>query len=320
MINLETFFTNLFDTERISDDSMDLFAQDHIARLKANNSSSLYDTIIAETQVAYQAYYSAKTSESVQLAQREGTTINVNNLVAEFIQLVSQKEGFIKGIWGKESSQYQEFYPQGVREYYKINRANSRLRMERYLQVATKYVLTLPDGFVDDFASIIDAFKIQRKKQLSLMGSISGSKSKTAKTRHILEIQLMHNLHIIAADYIGKPDVVKAFFTQRYVENAKHKTTDGNLLKGTIEQEQTIELWYETFDATTEFTFKNTGETRLQFYTALLPSDPVPETALELQAGETATVFAFELGAAENLYLMVHNPNVEAEGAYQVSK
>ncbi len=79
-------------------------------------------------------------------------------------------------------------------------------------------------------------------------------------------------------------------------------------------------MWYETFDATTEFTFNNTGETRLQFYTALLPSDPVPENFLELQAGESATTLAFELGAAENLYLMVHNPNVEAQGSYEVSK
>ena len=71
MINLETFFYNHFNTERISDDKMDLFAQDHIARLKANYPENIYDPVITNTETAYNGYFSSKTSESISAAQKE---------------------------------------------------------------------------------------------------------------------------------------------------------------------------------------------------------------------------------------------------------
>ncbi len=320
MINLEVFFYNHFDTDRISDDKLDLFTQDHIERLKSNNPGNVYDAMILSTEKVYTDYYSAKTTESFELAQREASTINVEQYAAEFLQLVSMKEGIIRGTWGVSSAVYQEFYPAGITEYTRAKRANMNELMDRYLQTASKYTDELPGGFVDAFSAIINNYKTHRQAQLNQMGTVSGDKLATAENRDALETQLMSNLLVIANHNIAKPAATKVYFTQHLVENNKHSAADGNLLKGTIEQEQTLELWHESFDETTQFTFKNTGETRLQFYTALLPSDPVPESFLELQAGETATALAFELGAAENLYLMVHNPNVETKGSYEVSK
>jgi len=320
MINLEVFFYNHFDTDRISDDKVDLFTQDHIARLKIANRASVYDAIIVSTEKAYGDYFDAKSAESYESAQKEASTIDVEKYSNEFIDLVSMKEGIIRGTWGVSSSVYQEFYPQGITEYRKSKRENMNELMVRYLQTATKHTAELPAGFVDSFTTVIDNYRTHRDAQLSQMGTVTIDKRLTSKNRDVLETQLMYNLLIIASNNIGEPEEVKSYFTQYLVENNKHSAADGNLLKGTIEQEQTLELWYETFDATTEFTFNNTGETRLQFYTALLPTDPVPENFLELQAGESATSLAFELGAAENLYLMVHNPNVEAQGSYEVSK
>ena len=320
MINLEVFFYNHFDTERISDDKLDLFTQDHLERLRANNPSNVYDVMIAATQKAYTDYYSAKTTESFELAQKEASTINVDTYAKEFQKLVSMKEGIIRGTWGIESSVYQEFYPNGLTEYSNAIRANMNELMDRYLQTATKHTAELPAGFVEAFTDIINNYKTHRQAQLNQMGTVSGDKLATSENRDALETQLMSNLLVIANNNIAKPAATKVYFSQHFVERTNHSATDDNTIKGTIEQEQILELWYDNFDNTTEFSFKNTGETRLQFYTALLPSDPIPETFLEIQAGETATALAFELGAADNKYLMVYNPNVEAEGSYEVSK
>ncbi len=301
MINLEVFFYNHFDTNRISDDKLDLFTQDHIQRLKASNPDSVYDAMIVNTEKAYNDYYSAKKTESVEIVHKESSTIYVDNYFKEFQQLVSMKEGIVRGTWGVESPVYQQFYPQGIGEYTHAIRANMKELMDRYLDIATEHTADLPAGFVDAFTTIINNYKTHRETQLNQMGTVSGDKLITAENRDVLETQLMSNLLVIANNNIAKPAATKVYFTQHFVERANHSATDDNTLKGTIEQEQTLELWYETFDATTEFTFNNTGETRLQFYTALLPSDPVPENFLELQAGESATTLAFELGAAENL-------------------
>jgi len=318
MINLEVFFYNHFDTKRISDDKLDLFTQDHIERLKSNNADHVYDSMITNTQKAYTDYYSSKSSESFQLAQREASTIEVENYVTDFRKLVSMKEGIIRGTWGVKSSVYQEFYPSGISEYTHATRANLNELMDRYLQTATKYTADLPASFVEEFSNLIAAYKMHREAQLSTMATVSGDKLATAENRDVLEEQLMSNLLVIANNNIGKPAAMKVYFTQHYVERNQSKESDTNTLKGNIEQEQVLELWYDNFDATTEFTFKNTGSTRLQFYTALTPGDEVPENVLELQAGEEASSLAFELGAAENRYLMVFNPNVETSGAYFV--
>jgi len=320
MIKLETFFNNPFDTNRVSDDNIDLFAQDHLARLKTNNPNHLYDSLITTTETVYQTYYSSKVNESVQLAKRKAATINVNNYSTEFIQLASQKEGFIRAIWGKDSAEYQEFYPLGRKEYHRINRANSSELMERYLHTANKHKENLPAGFVDAFATIISAYQDSRRDQLRLMGNISGSKNKTAETRQLLEKQIMYNLHIIASENIGNPKIVKVYFTQNYVENNKNRAHNESMLSGSIEPEQTLKLWYDKFETTSEFTISNTGKTRLQFYTAQLTTDPPPESCFELSAGETTTAFAFELGEADNPYLMVHNPNVEVTGSYKIKQ
>ena len=192
--------------------------------------------------------------------------------------------------------------------------------MDRYLQVANTYADDLPAGFASSFAEVIAHYKASRKTQLSLMGMISGERQKVVVSRKSLADQLMLNLLKIAELNFGNPKVVNVFFTQHYISRNKPQAKDDNLRKGSIEPSQSIELWYDGFDTTTTFTLRNTGKTRLQFYTLEDPQDTVPEDAFEVQAGETATAYAFELGDADNLYLMVHNPNVELAGTYEGSR
>ena len=322
MIKLETFSINHFDSDRISDDNMDLFSQDHIERTKANNPGNIYDGIIANTEKAYGDYYTAKTSESFLLAQKEAATVYEEQDTTEFNTLVSMKEGIVRGTWGVASPQYQEFYPHGISEYTKANRAGLNELMDRFLQTATKYGEELPPNFVEAFATIIENYKAHRTAQLGKMGTVSGDKLTTAQNRDVLEIQLMYNVLFIAKENIGHPEAMKVYFTQHLIERAG-KTDGGEqppveAMTGTVPQGENLELMHGGFDANSEFRFTNTGQSVLRFYTSNLPDDPVPGTYLEVAASEEATAFASELGSEENLFLMVFNPDTELEGGYEV--
>jgi len=324
MINLETFFRNHFDTQFISDDKMDLFSQDHIARLKTNNPENIYDTVITNTERAYDDYFSSKTSESVSAAQKEAATINVEKYAKEFADLISMKEGIIRGTWGKESAQYQEFYPHGITEYTKAIRATMNELMDRYLQAATKYAAELPANFIDLFTAIINNYKTSRDLQLGKMGNVAGDKLETAQNRDILETQLMSNVLVIANNNIGNTDVMKVYFTQRYIERSGRSQGEPlapeEYITGTVAAGEKSEILHGGFSGDTEFNFKNTGQTTLRFYTANLPDDPVPGTVLEVAAGEEATVLASSLGSEENLFLMVYNIDTGYEGEYEVGE
>ncbi len=324
MINLETFFRNHFDTQFISDDKMDLFAQDHIAHLKANNPENIYDPVITNTETAYNGYFSSKTNESISAAQKEAATVNVEKYAKEFVDMVSMKEGIIRGTWGKESSQYQEFYPHGITEYSKATRATMNELMERYLQTATKYATELSANFVDIFTTLINNYKTSRDLQLGKMGDVSGDKFETAQNRDVLETQLMSNVLVIANNNIGNPEVMKVYFTQHYIQrNGKSQSgplTPEEYITGTVAAGEKSEILHSGFDGDSEFHFKNTGTTTLQFYTANLPADPVPGTVLEIAAGEEASALASALGSEENLFLMVYNLDIENEGEFEVGE
>ena len=96
---------------------------------------------------------------------------------------------------------------------------------------------------------------------------------------------------------------MKVYFTQHYIERSGKS-----------------EILHGGFDGDSEFHFKNTGETTLQFYTANLPDDPVSGTVLEIAAGEEATALASALGSEENMFLMVYNVGIENEGEYAVGE
>lgn len=322
MIKFETFFRNHFNSDIISDDRMDLFAQDHIARVKTNNPGDIYLPLIVPTEKAYNDYFTAKTNESLLSAQKEAATVNVDKYAKGFNDLVSMKEGIIRGTWGKESAQYQEFYPQGITEYNTATRANMNELMDRYLQIAEKYTAELPPSFVEAFATVINNYKSSRDIQLGKIGSVTGDKLATAQNRDVLETQLMDNLLFIAKENIGNLAATKVYFTQHLIERAGkaggNEITPGEPLTGTVAALASEEIMHGGFDGNTEFSFTNTGTVTLRFYTSNLPTDPVPGTVLEIPAGEQATAFASELGSEENLFLMVWNGDEVEDGGFEV--
>ena len=233
-------------------------------------------------------------------------------------------QGIIRGTWGKESSQYQEFYPHGVTEYFKATRANMNELMERYLQTATIYTAELPANFVATFTTIINNYTTSRDLQLGKMGDVSGDKLETAQNRDVLETQLMSNVLVIANNNIGNTDVMKVYFTQHYIERSGRSQGDPlppeEYLTGTVAAGGKSEILHGGFTGNSEFHFKNTGNTTLQFYTANLPADPVPGTVLEIAAGKEATALVSALGSEENMFLMVYNLDIENEGEYEVGE
>ena len=234
------------------------------------------------------------------------------------------KEGIIRGTWGKESSQYQEFYPQGITEYTKATRAKMNELMDRYLQAATNYAAELPANFIDLFNTLINNYKTSRNLQLGKMGDVSGDKLETAQNRDILETQLMSNVLVIANNNIGNTDVMKVYFTQHYIERGGRSQGDPlapeEYITGTVAAGEKSEILHGGFSGDSEFIFKNTGETILRFYSANLPADPIPGTVLEIAAGEEATALASALGSEENMYLMVYNADMENEGEFEVGE
>jgi hypothetical protein len=89
-------------------------------------------------------------------------------------------------------------------------------------------------------------------------------------------------------------------------------------LTGTLAPLSKATIMEGGFDVNTSFLITNNGLVPLRFYTILRADGNVPDTYLELAAGMQKEVFAGELGAEGNTFLMVYNPSETSEGLWEV--
>ncbi len=214
MLDLRRLFENQFDSRTISDDRLRKFTADHIQRLIANNKDGKYGALIQVTQTLYNDYFGAIKSEDVRVSEKQAKTLSKDEAKLNFINAIRQKEGIIRGHWGKDSPQYREFFPRGLVEYSRCTLTNVEKLMSRLTALAEKYKETLGQEFVDLFTRLQNEFVTVREEQLQKFGKVSDLKQLTRDKREALTTQLTKNLLSLAIDSIGEPQRVTDFFDQ----------------------------------------------------------------------------------------------------------
>jgi hypothetical protein len=222
MINMETFFKNHFNTNRISDDNLRKFAEIHLQRMAAKNAGGQFSQMITDLTTAYTNYFGSMTDEDTKFAVQQGLTIAVENAVENFKKAVSQKEGIVRGNFGKNSPAYQEFFPLGLTEYNKANLQNVELLMQRMVTAANAHVSDLGIPFLTEFQNYLSAFQSARASQLLKIGEVVDSKTDTSFKRDDVENELMKNVHLIAAMYVGDINTCMDFFDQSFVRDSSN--------------------------------------------------------------------------------------------------
>jgi hypothetical protein len=89
-------------------------------------------------------------------------------------------------------------------------------------------------------------------------------------------------------------------------------------LTGEVKPLQKITMMQGGFDANTGLMITNNGLVAIWIYTTARAEDNVPDTYLELAPGMQKEVFASELGAEGNTFLMVYNPSETGTGLWEV--
>lgn len=227
MINLQTLFVNFFNTDRISDDNLKKFAQDHIQRLTNNNGSGMFTTMLTDTNNAYTSYFGKITDKDLAFAVQQSLTLSADNLMETFKSSVSQKEGLIRSTYGKDSPVYQEFFPLGLSEYGQATKANIETLMTRMVNSATAHIADLGLPFKTLFADIKNNYIAARTAQLAKISQVSTTRTDTHTTRDVIEVQLCKNLHFIGFTFPGNADRCMDFFDQSIIRPSQSSDSDG---------------------------------------------------------------------------------------------
>lgn len=228
--DIKVFFKNHFINSRIGDNRFLEFVDHNIACMTQNNPGGIYSTLLSETISIRGSLRDAVNGKAVKDAFKQGATLNVYNKMRNFKKNISQKEGLIKGIYGKQSPKYQEFFPQKVKEYVHSNLKNIEILMDTFVNVCIRNQTDVGADFVTLFTNLKNEFKTARTAQLILIGEWQGKRAEAKKFRQLLELQMMKNILYIASQNAGKLKASGVYFEQgilrRRVKRKKKKQTE----------------------------------------------------------------------------------------------
>ncbi len=217
MLNLNILFKNHFSNRLISDNSIRKFAEVHLQRLSANNGGGEFTQIITDTQHAFNSCFGSMNDEDQNYAIQQGLTISVTKVLKEFKLFISSSEGLVRAQFGKKSAEYQEFFPNKMKEYWHLNLANAEKVMERFYNVAGKHTNVFGNSITNLAQTLLTEFTEARSNQLKKKGEVAEKKSSTRERRKNLELQLIRNLHYIGYLYPGNVNRCNDFFDQSFL-------------------------------------------------------------------------------------------------------
>lgn len=217
MIKIARFFEIQFSDEGFSAAELLSFSHDHVARLANQNFEGRYNTMLAATTNAYEAFGGTVSDETTVDAIGKARTTAKTDHLETIKKKLSGLSGTLHGKFGNESVQYTEFFPQGLTEIHKATEPRVKPILDRIVQAATTH---LPEE--------IEELTALRSTWDSLYQSASDGRASTGDADQIrqeanaaLQLQLTKNLLELALEYVGQPAKAAVFFDESRLYNPK---------------------------------------------------------------------------------------------------
>ncbi len=220
MIELVKYFRILFLSVNLSRERLKDFTESHIARLTANNPGGIFTTILADITTAYNGYFGDLSSESVNLAVQEGKTIAMQASRTALEKNISENEGLISYTYRNNPETYEEFYPQGVDEYYQADLPTLETISERYKTVLANHSADFTAVFVATYTGLQATFVANRAAQTTAKANVDPERSDLSSSSNAVAEQLTKNLLTIALTFLGDESKSDVYFDQSILNAA----------------------------------------------------------------------------------------------------
>ncbi len=292
---------------QISRERLKDFTESHIARLTANNPGGIFTTILTNITNAYNSYFGDLSSESVNLAVQEGKTIAMESSKTALLKNISENEGLISYTYRNNPETYEEFYPQGVDEYYQADLPTLETISNRYLTVLTNHAADFTAVFVATYGLLQGTYVANRAAQTTAKGNVDSERSDLATSRPALALQLTKNLLTISLEYAGDESKAAVYFDQSIL-NAAFRESEKKV-ESAIDPLVTQNVFDSITKGEVEIKGKNNGESVLYIGFKATAEEPCTAADKVVNPGEEGSTSSAELGyTSVNKYLNITNP------------
>jgi hypothetical protein len=263
--------------------------------------------------------YCGKWSDSVTaLSMRKSATLAQTLKMKELSKVkVPSWIATVLGVFPEDSPQYKAIFSKGRSPYrsgsidYRIGIVDSTAKVLKNYPALAALQLDVENTH----KSLLQAKEL---KELCDFNVEKASENLEIARTNVSDI-MFGNLGFLINKHYRNPSFIEKYFDLSLMKI--HVSNNGTPPEpepqtGAVPALGTVTLLGGNFDANSYFRIRNTGKTLLKIYTSKLPDDVLPGSAVDVLAGQEVDVFASELGASTNMFLMVHNPDELAEGSY----
>jgi len=313
----ERIFDNFFDDPKITPSRFLNCSQTTLQRLIAANGDNAFDDLIAQLQPAINVLGNELGDINVDVAVQRGATLTVDEIINNFKDTMSAKEGVIAdAIGGRGTAAYLEFYPQGITGYRKANKTNIEALAYAVKQAATKYADSLNPILVTLLQSFYGNYKDARGEQQQKVGNVEDGRSTRSAARSTLEIAMLVAVHTIAAKFPYDQQKCISFFDFSLLYPSKR---EHEILKGVLAPEQLKAVLNRALNEDDKITIANMDDnSNIVAYLAATANDPQNGKFIEVKPGKKVQVKAIELGDINNTFLIIRNISPVNDGSYRV--
>ncbi|MES2619288.1 MAG: hypothetical protein V4615_00435 [Bacteroidota bacterium] len=262
-MKLSKYFENPFEGKDITVTRLIIFAVSHLSKLIAFNVGNIYDTIITDTTNKIQALQNAVDAEDVEEDQSIGATLGKNTARKTLQKFISDKEGIIKGTFGKDSVTYKEFFPNGLEAFHKATDQEFITLVNSFKTKVTNHVADLGVPFQTAVNNAVAAFAAAMGLHVTETGEIDPASVTILTAQHDLAVQLQVNLFTVGINNSGGPaDIIASKFFDESLLFAEHHKS---IFKAHPAPNSTVPVCAFAYQPGKSFHMKNKGAKPLSF-------------------------------------------------------
>ena len=209
---LDKILENPFDDIRITDPRMYNFSNRAIQAMDAANTGGRFTGILDNWRTPVAVMYAQLSSLDLGMNIQLGLTQTNDQVLAAFKKKMSDEEPFIaRGLGGRDTLAYKEFYPHQLSEYTNATKTEMLILVTRAAVVGTKYEKQIGKPLADELVQLQKDWDSTRTKQTLQFATVDGTRASKSKARLDLEFACQISYLDIARLFAGDPKGAKQF-------------------------------------------------------------------------------------------------------------
>jgi hypothetical protein len=223
-MNLQHYFTNPFDTPRVSMDNLLTFTTDHMARMAANNPGGIFSARITATTGALAAVESAYTDDKTAAGLKQARVQMKDAFRASLPANIGQIYGAVTAKYGTAGAQVAECFPKGRSVFGSAKDADLAAELQALVNGLTALQPGLGADVLAEANGLVTGWQAVFTGSGTSKGGKASSQADKASAKAALALELFKNLLTLALNFPGQPDQADAYMQGSLLDTHNHSS------------------------------------------------------------------------------------------------